>query len=141
MRRPQPVRAAGLDLVDVERLGLALRRTRGGLERRVFTGEERDDAAEHPAGRHAGLAALFGVKESTVKLLGGLPPGGRFSDIHVGAAGRDGRRPVHVGGTLAEQCAWTRDTTLVAGTRTTSERVALAWAVALETGSPGGAYR
>jgi len=70
--------AAGVDLCDVGKLGRAVARTGGGLARRVFDDRERGACADPTA-----TAFLFGVKESVIKLLGGLPAGGAFRDIHV----------------------------------------------------------
>jgi hypothetical protein len=75
------VAAAGVDLCDARKLGRAVART-GGLVTRVFDDGER--AACAGGADPVTTALLFGVKESVVKLVGGLPAGAAYRDIHLG---------------------------------------------------------
>src|SRR2546423_8390633 len=79
------IRAAGVDLCDAGKLGRAVARTDGGLARRVFGDRER--AACAGGADPTATALLFGVKESVIKLLGGLPAGPGVRDIQ----GQDSR--------------------------------------------------
>jgi phosphopantetheinyl transferase (holo-ACP synthase) len=63
--------AAGVDLVDRDRLARAVRRTGDPFVRRVLTDDEHDFVQNDPAG----FATVFGIKESVVKMLRGLPAG------------------------------------------------------------------
>jgi phosphopantetheinyl transferase (holo-ACP synthase) len=97
---------AGVDLVDQQRFALAVRRTGPALLRHVFDGSEwtappeRSEAVPDEA-ELAGLGRRFGIKESVVKVAGGLPAGGRYRDILVGGAGVQGVRTIDLHGALA----------------------------------------
>jgi hypothetical protein len=121
---PTRVHAAGVDVVDVERLGLALRRVGPALEQRICTPAESATLGVDPTARLLRLAALFGVKESVFKALGGIPRHGRFTDIDAPLAG-----PVHLTGAVGARA---RDLGVVlsAGTGAAPEGTALAWALA-----------
>lgn len=86
----------GVDVVDVDRLDRALRRTRG-LAARLFTAEELRRTAP------TSLAARFAAKEATAKALG-APPGLRWTDVEVRGVGH-GRPVLHVTGTVAAEAA------------------------------------
>src|SRR5205807_4210919 len=85
--------------------------------RRVFDHDERTDAGNAPTGRIAALAAIFGVKESVIKALGGLPAGSGYADVSVagpvrpvgsgrpGGIGRAPASPVHLSGVLGRWAA------------------------------------
>lgn len=124
------VRSAGVDLADERRLGLALVRRGPDIVRRIFTGSERAAVCTDPQARLAELTAMFGVKESVVKILGGLPPGSRYQDIVVEPLSADHLSCVHLGGVLADW-AERRDVTLVAAAVPVADRLTLAWAAAL----------
>ena len=68
----------GVDVVDIDRFGLSLRRT-PSLRERLFTEAERE-AAGHSV---ASLAARFAAKEAAMKALGVGLGGVRFHDISV----------------------------------------------------------
>jgi holo-[acyl-carrier protein] synthase len=86
-----PVVGVGIDVVDVERFGESLERTRG-LRERLFTEEE--------AGRRlASLAARFAAKEALAKALG-APVGLAWHDAYV-VSEDTGRPRFEVRGTVA----------------------------------------
>ncbi len=70
--------AVGVDVVDVARFALALRRRPRMIER-LFTQRERDDTAERPAR----LAARFAAKEAVLKTLGSGLGDATFRSIEV----------------------------------------------------------
>ncbi len=70
--------AVGVDVVDVARFRLALRR-RPRLVERLFTPRERDDAADRPER----LAARFAAKEAVLKTLGSGLGDASFLSIEV----------------------------------------------------------
>ena len=82
----------GVDLVDIDRLDQALRRT-PALAARLFTEGERGAPP-------ASLAACFAAKEAAAKALGG-PPGLRWADVEV-VHDRAGRPGLAVRGTVAD---------------------------------------
>lgn len=84
---PGQVRAAGVDVVDVARLGLALRRIGPALEHRICTPAELAGLDPEPRARLRDLAVVFGIKESVLKAVGGIPRGGRFVDIDTTGPG------------------------------------------------------
>ncbi len=86
----------GLDVVDVQRLAVALQRT-PTLARRLFTDGERDLPV-------ASLAARFAAKEAVAKALG-APGGLRWTDAEV-IREDDGRPRLALhGGVAAEALA------------------------------------
>jgi holo-[acyl-carrier protein] synthase len=118
--------AAGVDLADGERLGLALVRSGPGLLRRLFNRDERAACADGTD--LATTARLFGIKESVIKAAGGLPPGGRYRDIEIDTTGAD-----TVAVTLRGELGRWADTTgvqLVAGGAPLADGPVLAWALA-----------
>ncbi|MES2817506.1 MAG: holo-ACP synthase [Pseudomonadota bacterium] len=73
----------GIDIVDVERIRTAVKRSAEGFLTRVYTAHERDyiGDAEHNSERAAGLWA---AKEAAVKALGtGFRNGILFHDLEV----------------------------------------------------------
>ena len=74
------ITAAGIDLTDRAKLLAARARWRGALEARIFSPEERDRLPLHD---DAVFCAAFGIKESVIKVLGGLPKGTGFADIQL----------------------------------------------------------
>jgi holo-[acyl-carrier protein] synthase len=108
---------AGVDVIDHDRFALAIRRTGPALLRRVFDDSERsgtDEPGEGNAPELTRLGRLFGIKESVIKVAGGLPTGAGYRDIVVGEAGDDGVRTIELGGELAR---WARhhQVTLIGG--------------------------
>jgi holo-[acyl-carrier protein] synthase len=91
----------GTDLVEVERLRVALDR-RPGLADRLFTATERADSARHrdPLPH---LAARFAAKESVMKALGRGIGAMAFTDIEVRSGVSGAPRPMLSG--RAQQCA------------------------------------
>jgi len=133
----QCVIAAGVDLVDVDRLALAIRRSGSGFVGRVLTDDERDLLGGDPGA--AGLdefAGVFGAKECAVKLMHGLPPGATLHDISVSSVPRAGEEPVELTlhGAAHEWAADRRIRVFLASTNVT-DRVLLTWALATSTGS------
>jgi phosphopantetheinyl transferase (holo-ACP synthase) len=121
------VSAAGVDLCDAGKLGRAVARTGAGLAERVF--DERERAACAGGADLAATALLFGVKESVIKLVGGLPSGAAFRDIRIGDSWR---LPVTLTGGLAGWAA-THPVEIVAGGRPLPDLdVVLCWALATE---------
>ena len=121
---------AGVDLVDERRLEQAFQRCGTGLERRVFA------ASERAAGTDPGTAAgLFGIKESVVKLAGGLPTGGRLMDIALDQSGSSGGL-VRLTGALGE---WADDhrVQVVGGYLPVAPGLTLSWTLALRDGHEG----
>ena len=74
------ITTAGMDLTDRAKLLAARDRWKGALEARIFSPEERDRLPLHD---DAVFCAAFGIKESVIKILGGLPRGAGFSDIQL----------------------------------------------------------
>jgi phosphopantetheinyl transferase (holo-ACP synthase) len=72
---------AGIDLLDVPRLGRAATRSGPVLERRICTRTELSGLPEHPRQRLTELSRIFSIKESAVKVLGGMPGGASFRDL------------------------------------------------------------
>lgn len=72
---------AGVDLVDLPRIA-TLHRTWGErLLDRLCGAQERAALQELPVAlRPRGLALTFGLKESVIKSVGGIPAGGLFTD-------------------------------------------------------------
>lgn len=125
--------AAGLDVVDVDRLALAVRRSGPRLLDRLFDDRERAACAD---GQQAVvMAGLFGIKESVVKVLGGLPRGARYRDvsIDVDAAGPgNGTMPVWLGGVLADQ----RPSLTIGTHALVADGLVVSWAAALQKDAP-----
>ncbi|MGH3996815.1 MAG: holo-ACP synthase [Pseudonocardiaceae bacterium] len=130
----QRARTAGVDVVDVARLGLALRRIGPALEHRICTAAEHDILAADPARRLLDLAAMFAVKESVLKAFGGIAHGARFTDIDTAGLGpvndTAGLGPVRLRGATAAQ-ADRLGVTLLTGTAKPAAGTVLAWAVAV----------
>lgn len=99
---PLGVRSSGIDLGDVLRFSQALERSGEAFACRVFSPTERSGSVAGPACSPAELTAVFSIKESVVKAIGGMPPGGRYRDITVSAPRRDGCRHVALAGVLEE---------------------------------------
>lgn len=74
------ITTAGVDLTDRVKLLAARDRWPGALEARIFSPEERDRL---PLYDDAVFCAAFGLKESVIKVLGGLPKGAGFQDIRL----------------------------------------------------------
>jgi holo-[acyl-carrier protein] synthase len=124
------VHSAGVDLVDVARIRRAVIRSGEPFVRRVFGERERAAVSRDPDRRIAELAALFGVKESVVKAMGGMPLGGNYADICVEAAAGGSAWTVRLSGELAR---WARrhQVQVLAGSAPAGEGMLLSWALAL----------
>lgn len=95
---------AGVDVIDHDRFALAVRRTGPALLRRVFDDCERsgtDESRDGDAPELTRLGHIFGIKESVIKIAGGLPAGAGYRSIVVGEAGDDGVRTIELRGELA----------------------------------------
>ena len=86
----------GIDVVEIARLAVALKRTQG-LAARLFTERERKLSG-------SSLAARFAAKEAVAKALGG-PPGLHWTDAEV-VTGPRGRPELRVHGTVAVAADW-----------------------------------
>jgi phosphopantetheine--protein transferase-like protein len=133
----RPVLAAGVDLVDIDRLALAIERSGDRLVRRLFDADERDACA---AGEdRQATAGLFGIKEAVVKVVGGLSDGARYADISIGATGNGIDNPawhsVELRGELA-RWAEAHHVEVIAGTAPLREGLRLSWALALPLEGP-----
>jgi phosphopantetheine--protein transferase-like protein len=128
------IRSAGVDLADERRMRTAVARRGQDIIRRIFTESERAEMSADAQARFAELTAMFGVKESVVKLLGGLPHGSRYQDIVVSPLTPGRVSSVRLRGVLA---GWAdeREVVLVAAAVPVAEHLALAWAAALTAGS------
>lgn len=138
---PAHIHSAGVDLVDLSRWERAVERCGDALAQRYFTARERRTAQEWATDDRSYaevLGHLFGVKESVVKAVGGLPPTGRLADICVGNP-YDNRDPdvwtVRLSGPLAcwadaEQVEVVGSSVRIAG------GLALSWAAARTPGAP-----
>lgn len=131
----EPVRAAGIDLLDVGRFELAAGRCGEWLERRLLHNAERAALATEPARRLHEFGCLFGIKESVLKALGGIPHGGRYPQIEVRPPrpGRAGTVRLH--GELA-RLAHGQEVRLLAGALPVRNSLVLSWAVALHSPGP-----
>jgi holo-[acyl-carrier protein] synthase len=131
------IHSAGVDLVEVARIRRAVLRSGEPFVRRVFGERERAAVGHDPDRRIAELAALFGVKESVVKAIGGMPLGGNYADICVDVAASGVPRQVRLRGELGR---WARRhrVQVLAGSAPAGEGMLLSWAVALPGTSHAG---
>jgi holo-[acyl-carrier protein] synthase len=123
------VRAAGVDLLDVRRWELAWQRCGEWLERRVCSPSERAALPRDPALRLHQFGLLFSIKESTLKAIGGIPRGARFTDITVSPPARGQVSRVALTGETARR-AGALGVELVAGALPVRDGLALSWALA-----------
>jgi phosphopantetheinyl transferase (holo-ACP synthase) len=120
----------------VTKLAEARARWSGRLEDRLFSARERSGLKRSGlkwsglGAEDAGIAVAFGIKESVIKLLGGLPPGSRFHDIEVERTEEGWRVGLHAGLASAEAAA---GRTLVTGSLAPAGLPPLVWAAALES--------
>ncbi|MEI5098195.1 4'-phosphopantetheinyl transferase superfamily protein [Streptomyces sp. PmtG] len=128
-----------MDLVDLHRWQLALTRSGESLARRYFTPRERHTARQLATPDRTFVEILghcFGVKESVVKAVGGLPATARLADIQVEIP-VDGHheRPwnVRLSGPLSDWAETERLDVVGASTHLGSG-MALAWAAAQDAG-------
>lgn len=130
-----PVYAAGIDLVDVDRLGLAMRRSGPRLLHRLFDERERMACAE--GSDPVGMAHLFGIKESVVKVIGGLPRGASYRDVVIDVDGPDGTGsfPVRLAGPLADWRSAHPTGAITGGGTATDHGIVVSWALALGRGT------
>ncbi|SHN27609.1 4'-phosphopantetheinyl transferase superfamily protein [Cryptosporangium aurantiacum] len=70
--------SVGIDVVEVDRVARLVARYGGRLRRTIGSPAEASWAASTVR-----VAALFAVKEATVKAVGGRPPGFRWSGVSV----------------------------------------------------------
>ncbi len=119
------ITTAGVDLTDRAKLLAARDRWRGALEARVFSPEERDRL---PLYDDAVFCAAFGLKESVIKVLGGLPKGANFQDILLDRTDRGWG--VSLRGHLAMFGAATLSGSMVCHAIESPEMPPLAWAAA-----------
>jgi holo-[acyl-carrier protein] synthase len=126
------VQSAGVDLVDVARFRRAVERSGEPFVRRVFAEQERAAVSTDADRRVVELAALFGVKESVVKAIGGMPRGGSYADIRVEAGAAGSRRAIQLAGEFG-RWATGRRVDFVAGSAPAGDGMLLAWALAVTT--------
>ncbi|MEU2717257.1 hypothetical protein [Streptomyces sp. NPDC007205] len=137
---PAPIHSAGVDLLDGRRWERAVSRCGDALSLRYFTAHERrgaQAAASRGCCAIEALGQMFGVKESVVKAVGGLPPGGRLADICVRLPDDDSlgaRWPVTLHGALADW-AQARQVEVEAGAVPLDDGMTLAWATAQAAGA------
>jgi holo-[acyl-carrier protein] synthase len=132
------IHSAGVDLVEVARIRRAVLRSGEAFVRRVFGERERATVSRDPDRRIAELAALFGVKESVVKAMGGMPPGGNYADICVDICvdlPDSSARAVRLTGELAHWAAQHR-VEVLAGSAPAGDGMLLSWALALARDAP-----
>ena len=129
------IHSAGVDLVEVARIRRAILRSGEPFVRRVFGERERAAVSREPDQRIAELAALFGVKESVVKAMGGMPLGGNYADICVDVPDSGSARAVRLTGELAH---WARQhqVEVLAGSAPAGDGMLLSWALALARDAP-----
>jgi len=127
--------SAGVDLVEVARIRRAILRSGEPFVRRVFGERERAAVSREPDERIVELAALFGVKESVVKAMGGMPLGGNYADICVDVPDSGSARAVRLTGELAH---WARQhqVEVLAGSAPAGDGMLLSWALALARDAP-----
>lgn len=120
----------GVDLADSVRLAKAVTRSGRAILERAFTEWELATIAGSGSPFFTEAAALFSVKESVVKAVGGLPAGGRLRDIEVGPP-VDGTmtRELRLHGEVRDQVAASGHGRLSTGTTAWGERLVLGWAV------------
>jgi holo-[acyl-carrier protein] synthase len=121
----------------VARIRRAVIRSGEPFVRRVFGERELAAVSRDPDRRIAELAALFGVKESVVKAMGGMPLGGNYADICVDVAPSGSACTVRLGGELG---CWARrhQVEVLAGSAPAGQDMLLSWALALTgDGQPG----
>lgn len=127
------VHSGGVDLVDVDRLGRAVTRSGPPLLRRLFDADERGACGDGASS--AAAAGLFGIKESVVKVVGGLPNGASYRDISIGVGAPGTQLPVRLSGELA-RWADLHHVEVVAGTAPRPDGVVVSWALALRGDTP-----
>ena len=127
------VHSGGVDLVDVDRLGLAVIRSGPPLLRRLFDADERGACAD--GAQPAAAAGLFGIKESVVKVVGGLPRGASYRDVSIGVGTDGAHLPVRLSGELA-RWADAHRVEVIAGSAPRPNGVVVAWALALREDTP-----
>ncbi|MFI7067122.1 4'-phosphopantetheinyl transferase superfamily protein [Kribbella sp. NPDC050124] len=142
---PGAVSSAGVDLVDQHRFALAVRRTGPKFLHHVFDDTEFAGAPASsgvPDGpRLAELGRLFGIKESVVKVVGGLPKDGRYRDIVVSGLDSHDIRTIELRGCMADW-AVSRQVELVGGVlagEVPLPALDLCWAAAIRVPSPAAA--
>jgi phosphopantetheinyl transferase (holo-ACP synthase) len=119
------ITTAGVDLTDRAKLLAARDRWQGALEARIFSPQERDGL---PLYDDAVFCAAFGLKESVIKVLGGLPKGAGFHDIRLDRTGRGWR--VSLRGHLAVFGAAAPSGSMVGDALEWPDLPPLAWAAA-----------
>ena len=119
------ITTAGVDLTDRAKLLAARDRWQGALEARVFSPEEQDRLPLHD---DAVFCAAFGLKESVIKVLGGLPKGAGFQDIRLDRTDRGWG--VSLRGHLAVFGAATPSGSMVCDAREWPGLPPMAWAAA-----------
>lgn len=138
---PAHIHSAGVDLVDLCRWDRAVERCGDALVQRYFTARERRTAQEWATDDRPFaevLGHLFGVKESVVKAVGGLPPTARLADICVGIPYDDGDREpwtVRLSGPLA-RWAEAEQVEVVGSSVRIEDGLVLSWAAACTPGVP-----
>lgn len=135
--------SGGVDVTDTARLAASWRRVGPMFLDRIATPTERREVKMAPDPSDA-LAVLFGVKEAVIKAVGGMPSGGRFTDIEVatlvGAPDGTTTGDVVVGGAVGVSMGAMmscRGGRLLAGTMALSSECRLGWVLVLSnTGRP-----
>jgi holo-[acyl-carrier protein] synthase len=124
------IHAGGIDLVDMDRFSEVSERFGSGLIGRVLSESEWTRMPPEGPDTHRHVAAFFGMKESTVKVLGGLPSGGSLTDIRIGPSlWHGGPRPAELTGTIAGRLG--PGTRLVVQHHDLAPGLGVAWAFAI----------
>lgn len=133
---PTGALAGGIDIVDLDRLTIAIRRTGSGFIDRVLHPDEHEFVATPAHSIDVNrFAILFGAKESAVKVLRGLPTGSTLRDITVSRPPVAGPNELTVHGAVREW-AVRKGIRMFATAVPISDRALLTWVIATPANDP-----